>query len=182
MIIGVAGSFGAGKGTLVDYLIKEKGFAHYSARDFIVREIERRGMPVNRDSMTIVANALRAENDPGFIIRSLYEEAAKTGGDAVIESLRAVSEVALIQELGGIVIGVDADPKIRYERAFARGSVTDNVSFDYWLEQEKRESNPDDPTKQNIFGSLQAADYIVTNNGTLEELHAQIEKVLEGVS
>lgn len=182
MIIGVAGSFGAGKGTLVDYLVNEKGFAHYSARDFIVREIERRGMPINRDSMTIVANDLRAANDPGFIIRSLYEEAQQRGGDAVIESLRAVSEVKLIQELGGTVIGVDADPKIRYERAFARGSVTDNVSFEYWLEQEKRESNPDDPTKQDIFGSLKAADHIVTNNGTIEELHAQIEAVLDRVS
>lgn len=182
MIIGVAGSFGAGKGTVVDYLIEKKGFAHYSARDFIVREIERRGMPIDRDSMTIVANDLRAENDPGFIIRSLYEEAVAKGGDAVIESLRAVSEVKLIQQLGGIVIGVDADPQIRYDRAFARGSVTDNVSFDYWLEQEKRESNPDDPTKQDIFGSLKAADYIVTNNGTLEELFAQVERILEGVS
>ena len=49
MIIGLTGSFGAGKGVVVDYL-KTKGFKHYAARDFITEEINRRNLPVNRDS------------------------------------------------------------------------------------------------------------------------------------
>lgn len=181
MILGLAGSFGAGKGTVVEYLVETRGFTHYSASGFITEEIVRRGMPVNRDSMTIVSNDMRREHGPAYIIDSLYERALQAGGDAIIESLRAVAEVHRIQELGGAVIGVDADPHIRYERAFARGSEKDNVSFDKWLEQERAESNPDDPTKQNIFGALKEADRIVTNNGSREELHAQIDAVLESV-
>ncbi len=181
MIIGITGSFGAGKGAVVEYLVQEKSFGHYSARSFITREIEKRGLPVNRDSMIIVANDLRQQHAPTHIIGSLHSEATVQGGDAVIESLRAVAEVALIQELGGVVLGIDADPTIRYERIVERNSATDQVSFEEWLEQERKESNPDDPTKQDIFGALKMSDYRIENNGTLEDLYMKVDEFLEKV-
>jgi dephospho-CoA kinase len=177
MIIGLAGSFGAGKGTLVEYL-QTKGFTHYSASGFITEEIVRRGLPVNRDSMIEVANDLRHTYGPSYIVESLYKRALSEGKDVVIESLRAVAEVEKIKELGGVVIGVDAEQKTRYERSVKRGSVKDGVSFEIWLLQEKKESNPDDPTKQDIFGALKKADVVFTNNGTPEELFAQVEQFL----
>ena len=71
LIIGITGTIGAGKGTIVDYLVSRKGFKHYSVRAFIAVEIERRGMPVNRDSMVIVANDLRREHSPSYITDEL---------------------------------------------------------------------------------------------------------------
>lgn len=179
MIIGIAGSFGAGKGTVVEYLKRAKNFTHYSASGFIVEEIERRQLPVNRDTMTVVANELRAAHGPSYIIDSLYERAKKFGGDVVIESLRAVAEVRRIKELGGRVIGVDALPEIRFKRAINRNSVKDHVTYEKWLEQEKAESNQSDPHKQNIFGALKEADFIISNNGTIEELQKAVEEFIK---
>ena len=179
MIIGIAGSFGAGKGAVVEYLMQEKGFKHYSASDFITEEIEQRALPVNRDSMTMVANDLRKMHGPSYIIDTLYKRAQENGGDAVIESLRAVAEVRRIKELGGIVLGVNAEAKLRFERSMARGSVKDSVSFEKWSEQEREESDTQDPTRQNIFGALAEADYIIANNGGFDALHTQIEGVLK---
>ncbi|MBU6310825.1 AAA family ATPase [Patescibacteria group bacterium] len=178
MIIGLAGSFGAGKGAVVDYLVAKKGFTHYSASKFITEEILRRGLPVNRDSMTLVANELRAAHGPAYIIETLYGEAQKAGGNAVIESLRAVAEVRKIKALGGRVIGVDARPELRYERSVKRGSLKDTVSYDKWLEQERAETNPDDPTKQDIFGALKEADLVIENNGSFADLDKEIEAAL----
>ncbi|MBP7741668.1 MAG: AAA family ATPase [Candidatus Pacebacteria bacterium] len=178
MILGITGSFGAGKGAVVEYLVTGRGFKHYSASGFITEEIVRRGLPVNRDSMTIVANELRKEHGPSYVIDSLYGRAQEVGGDAVIESLRAVAEVKRIKELGGFVLGITASPQLRYERAFARGSEKDHVSFEKWQEQEQAESNPDDPTKQNIFGALQESTVVVDNSGSLQELYEKIDSVL----
>lgn len=179
MIIGITGSFGAGKGAVVDYLVREKGFADYSARAFITDEIKFRGLPVNRDTMAEVANDLRQKHEPTYIIESLYNKAKDRGGDAVIESLRAVAEVRLIKKLGGVVLGIDAPPELRYERAVARGSETDKVPYEEWLQQEIRESNPNDPTKQDIFGSLREADIVIENKGSLQELYEKIDEMLK---
>jgi dephospho-CoA kinase len=180
VIIGIAGSFGAGKGVVVDYLVQHKGFKHYSVRNFIFDEARRRGLDITKGrEVTIpLGNELRATHGPAYLVESLYQQALQDGSDAVIESLRAVAEVRRLRELGALVIGVDADERLRFERSIGRGSETDHVTFEEWLDQQSRESNPDDPTKQDIFGALKEADIIVTNNGTLEELYAQIEQAL----
>jgi dephospho-CoA kinase len=175
MIVGLTGSFGAGKGFVAEYLVSKKGFTHFSARTFITKEIERRGMEVNRDSMTTVANELRAIHGPTYIFEQLVELAKQHGGDVVIESIRAVAEARYIKEQGGVVLGIDADPQVRYERIVKRGSETDHVTFEEWREQELRESNPDDPTKQDIFGALTLSDYIIMNTSSIPELKEKID-------
>ncbi len=184
MIIGITGSFGAGKGVVVDYLVQNKEFKHYSARSFIFEEAKRRGLDITKGrEVTIpLANEMRSEHGPAYIIESLYAEAQKDGGDAVLESLRAVAEVRRLKELGGFVLGVDAQAPLRFERSIKRGSETDQVSYEQWLDQERRESNPGDPTKQDIFGALRESNIILTNNGTPEELYAQIETALQQLS
>lgn len=177
MIIGITGTNGAGKGTVVEYLIK-KGFAHYSARAFITAEIERRGLPVDRDNMRLVANDLRQQHSPSYVIDSLYDQAAAAGGDAVIESVRVVEEARHLQERSAVVLAVDADRKLRYERAVSRGSATDKVTFEQFCEQEDREMNAPDAWDMNIFGVMKIADYTLENNGTVEELNAQVDEVL----
>jgi dephospho-CoA kinase len=182
MIIGITGSFGAGKGAVVEYLVGSRGFKHFSASGFITEEVVRRSLPVNRDSMTTVANDLRALHGPTYVVDSLYERAKKVGGDVVIESLRAVAEVRRIRELGGFVLGVDASPEVRYARAFQRGSEKDNVTFEKWIEQEQAESNPNDDTKQNIFGALEQSSTVIENSGTLPELYEKVDEVLADLS
>lgn len=180
MIIGLTGSFGAGKGVVVDHL-KTKGFRHYAAREFIVEEINKRGLPIDRNSMVAVANDLRSKYGPTYIIETLFQRAVEAGEDAVIESLRAVAEADCIHKHGGVVVGIDADPELRYRRIVGRGSETDHVTFEEWKEQERRESNPDDPTKQDIFGALRLSDHIIENNGSLSDLHSKIDAVLQKI-
>ena len=73
--------FGAGKGTLADYLVKERGFKHLSVRAFLTEEVLQRGLAVNRDNMIMVANDLRAKFGPGCIVDELCKRAVAGGGD-----------------------------------------------------------------------------------------------------
>lgn len=179
VVIGITGTLGAGKGTIVDYLQEKKGFMHYSVRQFLIEEIENKGLPVNRDSMTKVANELRANHSPSYIIEQLYNKAVKNGGNAIIESIRTPGEVDFLKKQGKFyLIAVDADPKIRYHRITIRASETDKISFEIFQASEKREFTTSDPNKQNLSRCIELADIVLQNNGSLDELHSQLEEKL----
>ena len=181
--IGITGTLGAGKGTIVDYLVQQRGFTHYSVRAFITDEIRRRGLEPNRDTMTLVGNDLRASHTPSYIVEQLYEKAQQSGCNCIIESVRTVGEVeALRQKPGFYLFAVDADPRVRYDRAVLRGSETDHVSFDTFLAQEQREMQSDDPNRQNLRRCIELADFRFDNDGTISELQAQVEHVLQQIS
>ena len=102
LIVGITGTLGAGKGTIVDYLEKEKGFAHYSVRGYLEKEMARRGLANNRDNMVITANDLRKKNSPSFIVEELYNEAKSQDKNAIIESIRTPGEVDLLIPRSGM--------------------------------------------------------------------------------
>ena len=178
-IIGITGTLGAGKGTIVYYLKEHYGYRHYSVRGYLIEEAQRRGMELNRDTFVVVANDLRATHCPSYITDQLYLQAAEAGENAIIESVRTPGEVeSLRQHEHFLLFGVDADPKIRYERIVGRGSETDHVSFETFLENEEREMTSDDPNHQNLGRCMQMADYVFMNNEGFEELYAQVEEVI----
>lgn len=178
-IIGITGTLGAGKGTIVDYLTKQRGFRHFSVRGYLSGVIKQKGEEVNRDTLVATANALRAQNTPSFIAEELYNEAKASGEDCIIESIRTVGEVNALRAKGNFVLlAVDADQLLRYHRILERASETDKVSFETFAANETREMESEDENKQNLAACMQLADYRFTNNGSFEELYLQIDKAL----
>lgn len=185
MIIGITGTLGSGKGTVAGYLVKEKGFRHFSAREDVINpEILRRGLEINRDNMIDIANDLRRQHDPSYVAEQLFVLAQKTGADCVLESLRAVGEVEALRKKGKFyLLAVDADIRIRYNRIYQRQNThSDDVTFEKFQEQEKSEMANKDPNKQNIAKCIEMADYVLHNDGSIEDLHEQIEKALAEMS
>ncbi|MDY0078189.1 MAG: AAA family ATPase [Bacteroidales bacterium] len=182
IVIGITGTLGAGKGTIVEYLTRKKGFLHYSVRSFLIEIIEASGQAVNRDSMTQTANALRAEHSPSYITDQLYQRAAKSGKNCVIESIRTPGEIKSLRSKGRFYLwAVDADAKVRYERIKLRQSETDAVSYDTFRSNEAREMHSDDPNKQNLQACIEQADEVFENNGNIEKLYQQIENALKNI-
>ena len=179
MIIGITGTIGAGKGTIVDYLIEKFSFHHYSVRQFLMEEAERRGFPLNRDVYVAIANELREQNTPSYITDQLHQIAIEKGGNAVIESIRTPGEIESLRKKGDFfLLAVDAEPHLRYERIVVRNSETDQISFDTFVANEKREMTSTDPNKQNLSKCIKQADYVILNDHDIPTLHTQIDQII----
>jgi len=182
LIIGITGTLGAGKGTIVDYLKQKYIFNHFSASEFITEEIIIRDLPINRDTMREVGNDLREKNSPSYVAEELYKRALNVKGDAILESLRTLGEINALKQKGNFYLfAVNANQKIRYARILLRKSQKDNVSYDKFIENEMQESQSDEPHKQNLPKCIQQADYIFENNNSFEELYKQIDQVMEKI-
>lgn len=179
MIIGITGTLGAGKGTIVDYLVSRKGFRHFSVRGYLIKALKQQNKPVNRDTLTGLANELRALYGPSYIVDQLFEEAAQIKSPAIIESIRTPGEISSLRRKGPFVLlAVDADPELRYSRVIERKSETDSIDFETFKANEQREMHSHDPNHQNLAECIRQADHRLTNNGSTDELYEQVEQIL----
>ena len=179
MVIGIAGTLGAGKGTVVQYL-KNKGFSHYSSSGTLKDMLKQQGLAATRKNLSALADELADENTGG-IVHFLHEQALRDGAKkSIFEAIHREKEADFIHKLGGKVLGVDADIEMRYERITKRKEgEKDDVTFEQFLNDSKREDEGKAGGTPNIRAVLAKADFVVTNNGTVEELHSQIDEALE---
>lgn len=72
--------------------------------------------------------------------------------------------------------------QVRYERLLARARPGEGVqSFEDFMVMEAKE-NVAKSTNQQLDATFELAQRVIDNSGTLEELHAKLEKFLEEIS
>lgn len=180
LIVGITGTLGSGKGTIVSFLTEQMNFAHFSVRDYLVQKIIERGLAIDRNTMTAVANDLRKTFGPSHIVDELYNMALQQDKPAIIESIRTPGEVLSLKKRGNfILMAVDADPELRFKRIKLRGSSTDNIDFDTFLANEAREMQTEDPYKQNLSKCIEMSDVVFDNNGNIEALFKQLKSYID---
>jgi len=180
MIIGITGTLGAGKGTAAQYLAQKHNFVYYSVRNFIAEEVLRRGLLVNRDTITQVANDMRRVHGSDYVTRQLFVHVVKEQRSVVVESIRTVGEVECLRAHHGVLWNIEADQKLRFERA-SRMPDTSHLNFEQFVEREKTDEVSSDPS-QRLSGVRALADLTIVNNGTKEEYYQKIEAALQGKS
>ncbi len=179
MLLGITGTDGAGKGAAVDYLTRKYGFEHFSARELIIAEANRLGLPSDRAHLRISANNMREAEGPDIIVKIALARIKERGViHAVVESIRASAEVTKLREARGLLLAIDADRNIRYQRLVGRGSTTDKISFEQFMEQELLEMDDPNPFGLQKRAVMASADYTIMNNGSLRELQVAVDGFL----
>lgn len=181
-IIGVAGTNGAGKDSIGEMLAQRHSWLYVSISDILRRGLEEQGMPIERENLRNLSAQWRRKSGLGVLIDKAMEEFKKSGGNGlVIASLRNPGEADRIHELGGKVVWVDADPKVRYERIVSRlRSDEDRKIYGEFLAEEQAEmQHSGDKATLSISAVKALADITLENNGNdLETFKDTAEKVL----
>jgi dCMP deaminase len=177
MIVGLTGKFAAGKGTVAEFL-KERGFVYHSLSDVLRDELRARGVPESRESLLALGNELRAADGPAALairIRARLQD----GRGHIVDSIRTPAEVEVLRQIPGFfLLGVDADPHVRFARLRARARVGDPETFEHFASLEARESSSTNPAAQQLHATWALADEVVDNGGSVEALAAAISGVL----
>ncbi|MBN2243966.1 MAG: AAA family ATPase [Acidobacteria bacterium] len=177
MIIGLTGKNGSGKTAVCKYL-KSRGFVCRSLSDEIRKEIQRRGLEIDREVLIETGNELRKRLGPAVLAQRILDglDAAQ---NYVIDSIRNPSEVTALRSRGGFtLLGLEADAEIRFRRTMQRGRENAAETLERFLEEEGRELDSTDPARQQLQATLGMADLVVPNNGTLEELYRRLNQEL----
>jgi dephospho-CoA kinase len=100
------------------------------------------------------------------------------GEDAVIDSIRTPGEVeALRQRDDFILIEVRSGMEARWQRAQARARTGDISDKETFFANEEIEAVAKDESGQALNATAALADLILVNDGSLEELHSDLEEL-----
>lgn len=173
-LIGLTGTNGSGKGEAASFFVK-KGYAYLSLSDIIRDELRNKGQEITRDNLIRMGNTMREEFSPDILAQKIMKKAK---GKAVIDSIRNPKEVEYLRKQEGfILLAIDAPPEIRYERVKKRGREESVLTLQEFIAKEAEEMSTVERSQQ-LQVCMKMADFTIQNNGTLQELHKKLEKLL----
>ena len=178
LLILVTGMPGSGKSLVARGLAERLTAPIYVMGDIVRREVARRGLDLTVENIELVAQKLREELGPAAVAHLLKKELA--GEDSqiiIIDGVRSLDEVRVLSGYGrACIVAVHASPMTRYKRILARRRMGDAVSLeDLRLRDEKN-------LGYGIGGVIAMADYMIVNEGGLEELERSIEEVARRIT
>jgi dephospho-CoA kinase len=173
----LVGSLASGKETTKKYVVEK-----YNAKDCrfssILRDIlSRVDLPNSRENLQKLSTVMRANFGEDLLARAIASDASKLDADVVvIDGVRRFTDISLLKDLENfILIKIDAEPKIRYERMKIRNENTgdDKKTFEEFLKDQEAEAD------RQIPEVMKTAKYTIENSGTFEDLYNQIDEIIK---
>ncbi len=178
-IIGVCGRIGSGKDKFCDRLVSIHGFVKLIMSDRVNEELEKRGLPVSRENQQKVSLEYKEKygrEGKGEWARRTVEHAKKNKLEKVVVSgVRDSQELEVFKKHDFTLVLVTASPETRFKRLAARGSRKDIPDVEALKTQERAEARVFD-----IYDRFEeVSDFVISNEGTLEELYKKTDELME---
>lgn len=176
MILGLTGVNAAGKGEVARILV-EGGFEYFSLSDELRQEMQRQGVVESRQSLMAWGTKVRSEYGRDVLARRVALRFTQ-GLNQVVDSIRNPEEVRFLRTLDGFfLVRVEAPIEVRFQRTLARAREGDTLDFEAFCRAEEQEMVSENPAAQRLLETFALADFVVVNDGTLEDLRHRVRSV-----
>ena len=176
IILGFVGKISSGKDVSKKYLEKKYGAQSCRFSSILRDVLTRIGVEINRENLQKVSTVLRQNFGEDLLALAISKDASSFNSDIVIvDGVRRLTDISHLTTLPHFfLIKIDADPKLRYERMKLRNeNVGDNMkTFENFLKDQEAEADREIPMV------MQTAKYSIDNNGSLEDLYSQLDKLV----
>jgi len=179
-IVAFVGLTGSGKSVAVDYLC-EKGYPRVYFGGIVLDEVKKRGLELTQENEQPIREELRRVEGKDFAVKRIISEVHDLIGAGqhriVADGLYSWTEYkAMKHEFPGelTVVAVVTSKHLRKMRMAdrpLRPLNSEQVDQRDWAEIENIEKG----------GPIAIADYFISNNGSLDELHAEIDEVMDHI-
>ncbi len=173
----IVGMPGSGK-SVIAKAARDLGIPVYNMGDVVREETMRRYGKITPELMRKTSIELRKEYGPQVIALRTIERIKKDKHDGfvVIDGVRSLDEVNVFMQYGDvIIIAIHASPKTRFRRILERKRPGDPTSWEEFRERDLTE------LKFGIGNVIALADYMIVNEGTIEEAYKRAREILEGL-
>ena len=172
---------GTGKGEIAK-MLEKRGFKYISLSDMVREEATTRGLKHTRDNLQNIGNELREKGGAGALGKKVREAVCKDiTAKWVIDGIRNPGEADELRELEGFqMLGVTAATETIINRVMERKRSGTDLNKNDILERLNREKGVNEPPEgQQVMKCLDDADFLILNEGTLEELEGKFEHFLK---
>jgi len=176
IIFGFSGLLSSGKGTVVKYLEEKHGAKGYRFSSMIRYVLDRFYLPHTRENMVLASEALREKFGDDILSKTMAEDVKKDNTELIIvDGVRRLSDIKFLMLLPNFVlVKIETDYKIRYERLIKRGENSDDNSKTY----EQFLADHQKSTEITIPEVMEKATETINNDGSLEDLHNQLDTLV----
>lgn len=177
-IICLAGELASGKGAVSDYIKERYSGEYYRFSDAFRKILDVLHLTCNRKNLSNLSLHIRKAFGEDVLSQAMVGDIEKSASRIiVIDGMRRIEEIDELQKLPGFqLVFVDTDLETRFERIKKRGENADDCTKT--LEEFKKDHTQNaDVTIKDL---KEKADNIIDNNGTLEELHMQVDELVRG--
>lgn len=179
IIIGLSGRIASGKETAGKWLMKKTRADKVRFSDPLRQTLDLFSIPQSRENMQSLSTFLRQTYDEECIAKAIFKITMQSPSPvSIIDGVRRMADIKTFCDLDNFyLIFINTEQKIRYERMVARGENPGEteMTYDDFLQKDDAES------EQQIEGLKKDANFIIDNNGSLDELEKQLEDVLEKI-
>ncbi len=177
-IIGLIGEMGAGKDTFCDFVkanYQNVYFLKFS--DALTEVLKMFFNEVKREDQQWLSSTLRERFGQDILVKALVKKIEKiSDGIIILNGVRRPDDFKALKSIGGKLIYVTAEQKLRWERVKTRGEkADDDVPFEKFVEMGKAEAE----SLITVIGA--EADLKIENNGTKEDLYIKIKESINSI-
>ena len=180
IIIGLAGKMASGKEAVSQYAIEKYNAKKIRFSDPLRQILDILDLPDSRKNLQTLSTTIRQNFSEDILSDAVMKLISRMKDNVIIiDGVRREADIKNFRELKNFfLIYVDASPEKRYERSVARNENPNDREMTREDFDKKDEAEPEIQI-ESLKGE---SNFLIDNNGTLEETYIQIENIFKKIN